>query len=528
MTKDGSSPTTAERAETRDQNESPVARAVAAQVAARGPRTAIRDSGESLTYRALDAAADHLAARMRCAGIGPGTLSAVRLVRGLRSYIAMLAVLKTGGTYLPLDPLDTSDRSDFILTDSGAAWLVSDDLGAPYGIGVRQISDPLATLALPPDTAYVIYTSGSTGLPKGVPVTGRSVLEMLAAAGREFELSAADTWSQYHALSFDFSIWELWGALTTGATVAVVPPAVVRHPYDFARFLADERVSLLSQVPTAFDALARALRRSPRALPDLRYVVLGGEPVRPESLGVWRLAAAAPDARLINMYGITETTVHVTHADITHFDTIRTQEGATFIGSPLSHLEMTAADPETLEYAAPGLVGELLITGPSLARGYLRRPELTTQRFIRLPGDPANRTWYRSGDLGYRDDVGWWHCGRADDQVKVKGVRIELGEVETVLRRCPLVEDCIVVAPPLGNGGHCLVAAYVASDDGADAEESAPLIRAFLSERLPAYLVPTSVFPVERLPLSNGGKLDRRAIERLWLAGGTASGERAS
>lgn len=528
MTRNGSSHLSAERVEARDQYGSPVARAVAAQVAARGTRTAIRDSGNSLTYRALDATADHLAARMRGVGLGPGTLSAVRLERGLKAYVAMLAVLKTGGAYLPLDPLDTSERSDFILADSGAVWLVTDELRAADGIGVRQVSDPSAMPALPPDTAYVIYTSGSSGLPKGVPVTGRSVLDMLGAAGREYELSAADIWSQYHALSFDFSIWELWGALTTGATVTVVPPAVVRHPYDFARFLAEERVSVLSQVPTAFDALARALRRRPRALPDLRHVVLGGEPVRPESIELWRLAAAAPDTRLVNMTGITETTVHVTHADITHFDPIRTRDGATFIGSPLSHLEMTTVDPETLERAAPALVGELLVAGPSIARGYLRRPELTAQRFIRLPDDPANRIWYRSGDLGYRDDAGWWHCGRADDQVKVKGVRIEPGEIEAVLRRSPLVEDCAVVAPHQGNGGRSLIAAYVASDDSADTEESAALIRAFLSERLPAYLLPTSVFPVEKLPLSNGGKLDRRAIERLWLAGGTTPGERAS
>ncbi|MFF8725422.1 amino acid adenylation domain-containing protein [Streptomyces sp. NPDC015171] len=485
--------------------------------------------GDRLTYRELDERSNRLARLIVARGAGPEDLVAVALPRGAELIVAVLAVLKAGAAYLPLEPSHPAERIARTLRDARPLLLLTttdtrlpraadvpgplrvdlDTDGAAAELAACQDTAPETALT-PGDPAYVIYTSGSTGRPKGVVVPHRNVVRLLASTDRWFGFGPDDVWTLFHSIAFDFTVWELWGALLYGGRLVVVPYDVSRSPDAFLDLLAAERVTVLNQTPSAFYQLMRADADRPREL-ALRYVVFGGEALDLGRLADWY--TRRPDApRLVNMYGITETTVHVSYQELDR-DLAAAGRGSV-IGRGIPDLRVYVLD-SALRPVPAGVPGELYVAGPGLARGYLGRPALTAGRFVACPyGEPGERM-YRTGDLGrWRSDGTLVYLGRADEQVQLRGFRVEPGEIATVLGGHPRLAEAAVVAREDRPGDQRLVAYVVprAGGERLDDRALASELRSFAAGRLPDHMVPAAVVPLPALPLTPNGKLDRRAL----------------
>jgi amino acid adenylation domain-containing protein len=482
---------------------------------------AVSHDGDTLAYRELDERANRLAHRLQELGVGPETLVGLCLPRSLDLVVAILAVLKAGGAYLPLDPDYPVQRLAFMLEDSRAPVLVTQgDLRhrlSAHGAQVICLDREAAALARasaerpqtavsPENLAYVIYTSGSTGRPKGVLVEHRNVARLFTATDGWFGFGPGDVWTMLHSYAFDFSVWELWGALLHGGRLVVVPSWTARSPDALAGLLAAEGVTVLNATPSLFMASMDELRAGAGQL-RLRLVIFGGEALHTRRLAPWYETFGDRGPQLVNMYGITETTVHVTYRPLDAHDAIH--DGSP-IGRPIPDLELYLLDGR-LEPVPEGVAGELFVGGAGVARGYLGRPELTAERFIASPF--AGGRLYRTGDRArWRPGGELEFEGRLDDQVKIRGFRIELGEIQSVLAAHPAVAACAVLADA-GIDGDARLAAYaVAADGAADADAWLGGIREHLRERLPEYMVPASFTWLDALPLTANGKLDRRAL----------------
>ncbi|MET0648994.1 MAG: amino acid adenylation domain-containing protein, partial [Pyrinomonadaceae bacterium] len=500
---------------------------------------AVTFEGETLSYAELNERANRLARYLRGLGVGAESRVGLLLERSAEMVIAVLGVLKAGGAYVPLDPEYPAERLSFMLADSGARVALTDSgLAArlPADSGARVVcldaereliaaeakADPGVALD-PANAAYVIYTSGSTGTPKGVVVTHANVGRLMASCEPRFAFSPADVWTLFHSYAFDFSVWELWGALLYGGRLVVVPYWVARSPEAFLDLLSEQGVTVLSQTPSAFRQLAAAEGRAGEAgRPlSLRAVVFGGEALEPASLRGWVERRGDSSPALVNMYGITETCVHVTYRRV------RAPEveggGSSLVGVALSDLRLYALD-RRLEPVPEGVAGELFVGGAGLARGYLNRPGLTAERFVPDPfsTEPGARL-YRTGDVGRwvaAEDGGREveYLGRCDQQVKVRGYRIELGEIEAALLAHAAVAEGVVVAREATPGDTRLVAYYVAAE-GVE-EVGAAELRAHLAGRLPGHMTPSHFVRVGALPLTPNGKLDRRALPEPEAPGG--------
>ena len=486
----------------------------AAQVARTPEAVAISCGGRSMTYREVEEAANRLAHLLAGQGVGPGECVGLLLERSAEAIVAMVAVLKTGAAYLPIDPGLPAARIGFMVADAAPMAAITTTGLADRLEGcellVIDVEDPRIptqpTTALPcpapEDIAYLIYTSGTTGTPKGVAVTHHNVTQLLEALDAGLEL-AGQVWTQCHSLAFDFSVWEIFGALLSGGRLVVVPDSVVRSPADFHALLVAEQVSVLSQTPSAFYALQTADALSPELGHQLKLetVVFGGEALDPQRLGPWLHNHPGPP-RLINMYGITETTVHASLREIVDGDV---DSSASPIGVPLAHLGFFVLDG-WLRPVPAGVVGELYVAGRGLACGYVGRAGLTGSRFVACPfGGPGARM-YRTGDLVcWGADGQLRYVGRADEQVKIRGYRIELGEVQAALAGVDGVDQAVVIAREDRPGDKRLVGYVTGTADPAG-------LRAALAERLPAYMVPVAVVGLAALPLTVNGKLDTRAL----------------
>ena len=476
---------------------------------------AVSSGDDSWTYRELDEAANRLAHLLIARGVGPGQRVALLLPRSVEAIVAIFAVLKTGAAYVPIDPAVPAARVEFVLDDAApiAAITTAELADRIHGrdLLVVDVDDPAVnsqpTTALPApdpdDIAYLIYTSGTTGTPKGVAIPHRNVTRLLEILDAELGLSGAQVWTQCHSLAFDFSVWEIFGALLGGGRVVVVPDAVVRSPEDLHALLVAEQVTVLSQTPSAFYALQTADGLSPdlgRQL-KLEAVVFGGEALEPQRLGAW-LDSHPDSPRLVNMYGITETTVHASFREILCGDI---DIAGSPIGVPLAHLGFFVLDG-SLQPVPAGVAGELYVAGAGAAYGYVGRAGLTGSRFVACPfGGPGARM-YRTGDLVcWGVDGQLQYLGRADEQVKIRGYRIELGEVQAALGDLDGVEQAVVIAREDHPGDKRLVGYVTGTADLAQ-------IRATLAERLPAYMVPAAVVAIDALPLTVNGKLDARAL----------------
>ena len=484
--------------------------------ARRGAATAVTDGAHSLTYTELAGRASRLAGRLAARGIGRGDLVGVQADQTVDAVVAIAGVLRAGAAYVPLDVSYPAERLRFMAQDAGLRVVVG--AGGLEGLEAVPASgdgggDPPSAWPGQDDAAYVIYTSGSTGRPKGCEVTHGNVLALLRHALPLFDVGPADRWSVFHSFSFDFSVWELWGALLTGATAVCVPRDTARLPEDLLDFLAARRITVLNQVPSVFRAVGAVYPVRPVEL-ALRYLIFGGESVDLAAARGFVTAVRGCRPVLVNMYGITETTVHATMKVLGEEDLAGAV--ASPIGSALPHLAIELRD-EAGRPVPAGAPGEMWISGAGVARGYLNRPELTAQRFV----DDGRGRWYRSGDLARRlAGGGLEYLGRTDRQVKLRGFRVELAEIESVLAESDRVAAVAVVAADRPSAGKVLVAIVVPRAWPAEADLVGHL-RRHAAARLPRHMLPARYQLLEALPLTLSGKLDWRSLEIRALGSGT-------
>jgi len=487
---------------------------IAAHARAHPGSPALSDGKQRMCYAELDARADLLARGLRALGVRDGEHVGTCLERSADLVTVLLGVLKAGAVYVPMDPGYPDERLTYTVRDAGISVVIGTPGEFPADGGAQVIRpDDLADLGAdgqpgPPasaivatDPAYIIYTSGSTGRPKGVVVPHANVVALVDATRDEYQLGQADVWTLFHSSAFDFSVWEIWGCLLTGGHLVVVPFWVSRTPDEFRALLAGEKVTVLSQTPSAFGQLLKADRAKPAAL-TVRLIIFGGEPLDARMLLPWFDRYPESNCRVVNMFGITETTVHVTAETLTRRHAL---EGSRSVGRPLPGWHVYVMDPEQ-RMVPPGVAGEICVGGAGVSLGYLNRPELTSQRFV--PDPRTGQRMYRSGDKGrMRPDGRLEHLGRLDSQVKIRGFRIELDEIRTVLLESPGVTAAAAVV----NDAHTddpastRIDAYVVLSDGAG---SVADVRRRAIRILPDYMMPATITPLQVLPLTTNGKLD--------------------
>jgi amino acid adenylation domain-containing protein len=494
----------------------------AEQVARTPQRVAMSGGSENLTYAELDGRANRLAHLLRERGVRRGALVGLGMARTPALIVGLLGILKAGGAYVPLDPAYPTARLAFMAGDADLRWAVVDPsfpraaFAALDEIDVVLLEAGSPALAAQPatapedgsasdDLAYVIYTSGSTGQPKGVMVTHANVLRLLRATEAWYGFGAGDVWTLFHSCAFDFSVWEIWGALLYGGRLVIVSAEASRTPELFYQLLVNEKVTVLNQTPSAF-RLLDAVDSVTGGRLALRYVIFGGEALDLSLLRPWFERHGDDAPRLINMYGITETTVHVTYRPITRSDVDR-QRGS-LIGIRIPDLALYVVD-EHLRPVPIGVPGELLVGGAGVTPGYLGRPELTAARFVPNPFRPGRI--YRSGDLvRWTPDGDLEYLGRIDQQVKIRGFRIELGEIEQVLATHPDVQTALAIADEDSRGDRRLAAYVVPRRHGSPPDVTE--LRCLCRERLPDYMRPASFGILERIPMTPNGKLDHTML----------------
>ncbi|OAB37184.1 non-ribosomal peptide synthetase [Paenibacillus macquariensis subsp. macquariensis] len=503
-----------------------------AQSAKNGEAVALVFDGITLSYEELNIRANQLAYLLIEEGVAPEQMVALALPRSLDMVIGILAVLKAGAAYLPLDPDYPSDRLTYMLEDAAPVMMITNvevdsRTSIVGGLPIIVLDDTATVERLrqyasinpsganrrgglsPLSPAYMIYTSGSTGKPKGVVIPHHNVVRLFESTMPWFDFGSEDVWTLFHSYAFDFSVWELWGPLLHGGRLVIVPHTISRSPGDFLELLTQEKVTVLNQTPSAFYQLMQADRENPTLGQELslRYVIFGGEALELGRLDDWYDRHSDDAPRLINMYGITETTVHVSYMELNVDSALH--RGSSLIGQSIPDLRVYVLD-DALQPVPTGVTGEMYVAGQGLARGYWQRPGLTAERFVADPyGLPGTRM-YRTGDLAKRLSDGTLdYLGRADQQVKIRGFRIEPGEIEAVLGRHPEIEQVGVVVREDQPGDKRLVAYVVpALGTATDAVE----LRRYVGAILPDYMVPSAIISMDVLPLTPNGKLDRKAL----------------
>ncbi|ACE85121.1 non-ribosomal peptide synthetase [Cellvibrio japonicus] len=504
------------------------------QAAQQFDAVALTCGSEELTYGDLNLRANRLAHYLIASGVKPESRVGIALDRSLEMIVGLLAILKSGGAYVPLDPEYPPERLSYMVEDSDIELLLTNSAIAPrfaainkqriveldqINLDTQSMVNPIVNLS-DSNLAYVIYTSGSTGRPKGVQICHHNVSRLFKATKEWFDFSASDVWTFFHSYAFDFSVWELFGSLCSGGRLVLVPFWISRSPEEFMHLLREQQVTVLNQTPSAFNQLVQMPAMYEHPL-SLRIVILGGEALEPESLRPWMEQLGDTQPQIINMYGITETTVHVTYRLITRKDLT---ERCSPIGIPMPDLGLYVLD-NTLNLAPIGVAGELYVTGDGLARGYLNRANTTAERFVANPDARVDSRLYRTGDLARWNGKGQLeYLGRIDHQVKIRGFRIELGEIESHLQSQAGVKNAAVVVQDVpGSNSQQLVAYVVPTDAGLVAEdvntEAIVTYRAILKNHLqailPEYMVPYHYVLLASMPLTSNGKLNRKALPAL-------------
>ena len=484
---------------------------------------ALQCNGETLNYEDLDRRASRLARYLRTVGVARETTVGICVERDFGVIVGILAILKAGGAYVPLDPTYPAERLSFLRHDAKIVALVTDrDLDPEWSDGCtivdvrrerdaidRESAESPVFEAVADNLAYIIYTSGSTGMPKGVMVTHRNVVRLFRETESSFGFNQHDTWLLFHSYAFDFSVWEMWGALLYGGRLLLIPHVVSRSPDEIVELIDTERVTVLNQTPSAFQSLihAGARRQTPEGL-GLRLVIFGGEALEFGALRPWFERHPEVRPQLVNMYGITETTVHVTYHPVSLSD-VRDTPGTSRIGHAIPDLDAYVLDRQ-MSLAPIGVRGELYVGGAGLARGYWRRPGVTATRFVpdSISGLAGARL-YRTGDQARWDEDGALEfLGRVDTQVKIRGYRIELGEIESALQTHASVRQAVVVVR--ADRADKRLVAYMLAADG---DRCSPdVLRAHVRRQLPAHMVPAGYVWLDRLPLTVNGKVDRDAL----------------
>lgn len=473
-----------------------------AQVASQGDRTALLFGNNQMTYAELNELSNQMAwYLLKEYQVTSEDLISIELERSEWVVIAILGILKAGAAYVPIDPVYPKERVSFMLEDSNCRVRINE----AELLRFRECSESFSKLNPRIDfdatsAAYVIYTSGSSGQPKGVVIEHKNVVSLLRPDHSLFSFSEKDVWVLFHSYSFDFSVWEMFGALLFGAKLIIIDEGTARDTNAFLEILKNQEVTVLNQTPSAFYNLVQLEKEAANRVLNLRYVVFGGEALTVNQLADWK--TRYPHTRLINMYGITETTVHVTFKELGEEDLYRVESN---IGRPIPGWQCYVLNDQ-LELAPYGVVGELYVGGAGLARGYLDRPELTTERFVDHPF--GSGLLYKTGDLAKHLTNGdLQYMGRKDEQVKIRGYRIELGEIENLLQEHASVEQVVVTTHAFTQDNKQLTA-YVVSVGAFDQEQ----LETYLADHLPQYMIPVFWVPLDRIPMTANGKVNKRSL----------------
>jgi amino acid adenylation domain-containing protein len=489
-----------------------------------------------ISYRELNHQSNQTAHWSKERGVGADTIVGITAGRSPGMVANMLGILKAGGAYLPIDPEYPQDRIDYMLKDSNVGILVTTpklqvkvkaevekNFKQPLQLSLQFVNietGPPAAFERSPSTltststcqvssanlAYIIYTSGSTGRPKGVLITHRDVVRLFVNDRFQFDFGPRDVWTMFHSPCFDFSVWEMYGALLFGGKLLVIPRSTARDTQQYLQVLKNHRVTVLNQTPSAFYALMNEESQGGARELTLRYVIFGGEALAPGKIKPWQ--ARYPHTRLINMYGITETTVHVTFKEITGKEI---QENSGNIGKPIPTLFVYVLDSR-MQPAVVGAPGQLCVGGEGLARGYLNQPRLTAEKFVENPHQHGSRL-YLSGDIArYLNNSEMEYLGRMDTQVQLRGYRVETGEIESRLTACPWVKEAVVNVWEDEAGEKYLCAYYTPGHSHRDKGTGREELREYLRQSLPDYMIPAYFIPLGKIPLTANGKVDRKAL----------------
>ncbi len=479
--------------------------------------------GLEMTYGQLNVKANRLAHYLRSRGVDSEHIVGLCVERSFEMLIGILGILKAGGAYLPIDPNYPKERISFMIGDAAPYIVLTQEIfmeGLPEGTSLFCLDRDATVLSDFPDIdpkpvstplnlAYVIYTSGSTGKPKGVWISHFNAMRLFAVTEQEYAFDASDVWTLFHSFAFDFSVWEIWGALMYGGRLVVVPYWVTRSPEAFHDLVVEQGVTVLNQTPTSFFQFDRIDQSSEKGPLALRWVIFGGEELELGRLQNWFLRHGDDKPKLVNMYGITETTVHVTWVVLKQADT---GSACSVIGKPLVDLQTFILDTQG-NLVPIGVAGELYVGGAGVARGYLNRPDLTAERFVpSFYGINPGERLYRTGDVArYRHDGTLEYLGRIDHQIKIRGFRIELGEIEGMLMQHDQIKTAIVIAREDDPGEKRLVA-YIVAPSKTDANLNTETVRAYLQTSLPDYMIPSAFVFLDELPITLNGKVDRKLL----------------
>ena len=466
-------------------------------------KTALSFQNEIMTYEQLNIKSNQLAHKLIERGVVCGTKVAILMERSFDMVVSIIAILKAGGAYVPIDTEYPEALIEHIIKDSESKVIITNSERFHNSISVNDLEQfnknnpnvPLQEDAL----AYIIYTSGSTGYPKGVMIEHRNAESLLNSASMKF--TSSDIWTLFHSISFDFSVWELFESLLTGATLVIVPNEIRRNFRKFRSLLIENNVTVLNQTTSSFYSLQEEEFKYPEKQLTLRYVIFGGEKLNPKLMSKWK--NKYQNTSLIHVYGITETTIFSTYKEMDEEDVLSniSNIGKAFSNSVI-HLLNDKFEPVLL-----GEVGEIYVEGAGLAKGYTNNSALTSEKFFIIPTVSENRL-YRSGDLGrylYNGDLEY--VGRADNQVKVRGHRIELDQIEAQLNKYDAIKQSIVIVTD-ANETDKLLQAFYTSESDIDPKD----ISDFLATTLPTYMIPISFKRVEKFKQTNNGKIDRKCV----------------
>lgn len=479
-------------------------------------RIAIQYKDVKYTYKEVDELANRVANTLISKGIETENIIGILMNKNAKAIISAIGILKAGGAYMPLDPSYPTERLEFMIEDSNASFVLIDEEVFDVNIAcsvidiATDLSDDVEATEVdvkPENLAYIIYTSGTTGKPKGAMIVHRNVVRLFMNDECLYDFDENDVWVMFHSFCFDFSVWEMYGALLFGGKLIIITKDFARDTYKFMKLLETEGVTVLNQTPSAFNALSLQLEMEPSVELKVRYLIFGGEKLHPAVLKYFH--NRFNNCKIINMYGITETTVHVTYKEITDYEI---EENLSDIGVAIPTLGLMLVDSR-LKPVPKGIQGEIIVWGHGVCRGYLNRPELTSEKFVDIDIDSnGNKVRvYRSGDAGRYINNGLEYIGRIDQQVKIRGHRIELAEIKNSILKNDKIEDCVVIVDADADDNRTIIAYYqVKNGKTIDAHE----LRSFEEEHLPAYMVSAHFIEIESIPLNVNGKVDKKALPK--------------